>query len=277
MSAIGSPSYKLAKELTRILTPLAGNTTQAVKNSTSFVDRIHDIEIEPQDWMISFDVTNLFKQVPVDEALRVVEERLSSDGSLKERTSIPTSQLMELIELCRRSTYFQFQDSFFEQTHVAAMGSPLSSVIANLYMEHLEENALRTSPLPPRLWLHYVDETFVIWPHEQDELQRFHDHLNGQHPNIKFTIEHEKENKLASLGVLVTRSETRLYAGVYRKPNHTDRYIHFHSHHHQRTIIGVLRYTCITEPTESVTPHRESLNSSTSRVFSKPTASPKTW
>ena len=148
MSAIGPQSYKLAKELARILTPLAGNTMHAVKNSTSFVDRIHVIGIELQDQMISFDVTNLFTQVPVDEALRVVEERLSADDSLKERTSIPTPQLIELIELCLRSTYFQFQDRFFEQTDGAAMGSPLSPVIANLYMEHLEENALQTAPLP---------------------------------------------------------------------------------------------------------------------------------
>ena len=244
VSAIGSPSYKLAKELARILTPLTGNTMHAVKNSTSFVDRIHEIEMGPQDRMISFDVTNLFTQVPVDEALRVVEERLSADDSLKERTSIPTPQLIELIELCVRSTYFQFQDKFFEQTDGAAMGSPLSPVLANLYMEHLEENALRTAPLPPRLWLRYVDDTFVIWSHGQDELQRFHEHLNGQHPNIKFTIEHEKENKLAFLDVHVTRSETRLCTGVYRKPTHTDRYIPFHSHHHQRTITGVLRCMC---------------------------------
>ena len=71
------------------------------------------------------------------------------------------------------------------------MGSPLSPVIANLYMEHLEENALQTAPLPPRLWLRYVDDAFVICPHGQDELQRFHEHLNGQHPNIKFTIKHD--------------------------------------------------------------------------------------
>ena len=99
VSTIGSPSYKLAKELTRILTPLAGNTMHAMKNSMSFVDRIHEIGIEPQDRIISFNVTNLFMQIPVDEALRVVEERLSADDSLKERTSIPIPQLIELVEL----------------------------------------------------------------------------------------------------------------------------------------------------------------------------------
>ena len=118
---------------------------------------------------------------------------------------------------------------------------PLSPVVANLYMEHLEETALQTAHLAPRLWLRYVDDTFVVWPHGQDELDCFHEHLNVQRNNIKFTIEHEKESKLAFLDVQVTRSDTRLSTGVYRKPTHTDRYIPFHSHYHQRTITGALR------------------------------------
>ena len=235
------PSYRFAEKLAWILTPLTGNTMQAVKNSVSSVDKIHEIKMEPQDQMISFDVTNLFTQVPMDEALRVVEKWLSADDSLKERTSISTSQLIELIELCLRSTYFQFQDKFFEQTDGAAMGSPPSPVITNLYMEHLEENALQTAPLSPRLWLHYVDDTFVLWPHGQDELQRFHEHLNGQHLNINITLEQENDNKPAFLDVQVTRSETRLSTGVYQKPTNMNCYIPFHSHHHQRTTTGVLR------------------------------------
>ena len=59
--------------------------------------------------------------------------------------------------------------------------------------------------------------------------------------NIKFTIEQEKDNKLAFLDVQVTRRETRLSTAVYRKPTQIDHYIPFHSHHHQRTITRVLR------------------------------------
>lgn len=44
----------------------------------------------PEDRLISFDVSNLFTQVPTDAALRMVEEKLSVDDSLKSRTRIPT-------------------------------------------------------------------------------------------------------------------------------------------------------------------------------------------
>ena len=38
---------------------------------------------------MSFDVTNLFTQVPIADALQVIEQRLSQDHSLLDRTAIP--------------------------------------------------------------------------------------------------------------------------------------------------------------------------------------------
>ena len=121
------------------------------------------------------------------------------------------------------------------------MGSPLLPVIANLYMESLEEAAISSAELQPNLWVRYVDDTFVIWTHGQEELHQFHQHLNNQHSNIQFTMEEESGCELAFLDVLVTRKDERLLTSVYRKPTHTERYIPFNSHHHRKTITGVLR------------------------------------
>ena len=121
------------------------------------------------------------------------------------------------------------------------MGSPLSPIVANLFMENLVEEAIRSAPLQPKLWCQYIDDTFVIWPHGQEELHRFHQHLNNLHPNIPFTMEEEKECTLPFLDILITRRSNSLSTSVYRKPTHTERYIPFSSHHHPKTITGVLR------------------------------------
>ncbi len=129
----------------------------------------------------------------------------------------------------------------YEQTDGAAMGSPLSPIIANLFMEHLEEEAIQSAPFQPAVWTRYVDDTFVIWQHGEEELARFHQHLNQQSPNIQFTMEREKEGRIAFLDVLVSRDGDHLSTSVYRKPTHTDRYIPFNSHHHPRVLTGVMR------------------------------------
>jgi hypothetical protein len=69
------------------------------------------------------------------------------------------------------------------------MGSQLSPVIANLFMETFEQEALELAPLKPKLWKRYVDDAFVVWPHGRESLDQFLNHLNSLHSSIKFTME----------------------------------------------------------------------------------------
>ncbi|XP_071440278.1 uncharacterized protein [Hetaerina americana] len=113
------------------------------------------------------------------------------------------------------------------------MGSPLSPVIANFYMEKFEKSAIETISKKPKLWLRYVDDTFVIWQHGTQELNDFLRHLNNQHRAIKFRMELEKNKQIPFLDVLVKRKEDGgLGHAVYRKATHTDRYLNSLSHHH---------------------------------------------
>ena len=148
-----------------------------MKNSTHFASDAHTMEIEDGDLLVSFDVVSLFTQVPIDEALKVIEQRLKEDETLMDRTSIPVEDICELTKLCLKSTYFQYQDQFYEQIEGAAMGSPLSPIIANIYMEHFEEKTLSSAPLKPKVWRRYVDDTFVLWSHSQETLEAFLNHL----------------------------------------------------------------------------------------------------
>ena len=104
------------------------------------------------------------------------------------------------------------------------MGSPISPIVANLFMEGLEVQTINTSTTPPALWKRYVDDTFTIM--KKDNRNSFLQHLNSIHPNIKFTCEETRsDGSMPFLDVLITPEEDgSLKTSVYRKPTHTDRY-----------------------------------------------------
>ena len=107
------------------------------------------------------------------------------------------------------------------------MGSPVSPIVANLYMEYLEQKALSTTPTPPRFWCRYVDDTFVI--HKEDNKQGFLQYINSVDPAIKFTVEDNKEDgSIPFLDAIVKpEADGTLSITVYRKPTHTDQYLQY--------------------------------------------------
>ena len=98
--------------------------------------------------MISFDIEALFTSVPIEPAISIIKKLLEEDKNLHQRTTMTVKQISYLLEFCLRTTYFTFQGKMYEQIKGAAMGSPISPLVANLFMEDLETRALATAPSP---------------------------------------------------------------------------------------------------------------------------------
>nr|XP_060615776.1 uncharacterized protein LOC132765511 [Anolis sagrei ordinatus] len=184
------------------------------------LEKISNFKSNTNDKLISFDVVSLFTMVPVADTMALINQKFPED-------------ITALFHHCLTTSYFQWDNEFYKQKDGVAMGSPLSPVIANFYMEHFEKQALETATKKPTIWFRYVDDTFTIWSHGEEELNRFLDHLNSIHPKIQFTMEKENEGRLPFPDVLVIRKpDQQLGHTVYRKPTHTDRYLHKNSNHH---------------------------------------------
>ena len=110
------------------------------------------------------------------------------------------------------------------------MGSPVSPIVANLCMEvRIVDLAFSASSVPLRIWKRYVNDSFVII--EKDAVSSFHGTLNTCDPKISFTIELEKNGKIAFLDTLVSRTNGVVVIDIFRMPTHTDLYLDFSSHH----------------------------------------------
>ena len=102
------------------------------------------------------------------------------------------------------------------------MGSLVSAVVDNLYMEFFEELALETVPIRPRLWKRYVDDTFCIL--RKGSTKELLHHLSGVRPTI--IVEQQEDRKSLFLDTLQRKREDgSLDVSVYRKPTHMDQYL----------------------------------------------------
>jgi len=160
VNTIGGPTYLLAKFLASKLKPLVGRTDSFVKESSSFINELKGIILGPDDRFVSFYVVSLYTCIPIKEAIDVISRVTDPDTA-------------HLVEICLTSTFFSFEGEFFEQTCGVAMGSPLSPVVTNLFMENFESKALSSSLFQPRLWKRFVDDTCVVWPHGKEKLDLF--------------------------------------------------------------------------------------------------------
>ena len=197
----------------------------------SILKVLSETELKFCSKLTSFHSQTLFTSIPIPSALEVMKKKLEQDTELQKRTIMPVDTILELLAFCLNNTYFVFQDTFYEQTKGAAMGSPISPIIANIFMEAFEQRVITTALHPPRVWKRYVDDTLVV--QQQKHQEEFLHHINTVDPSIQFTVEEAKEDgSIPFLDTIIRPEEDgRFTIGVYRKPTHTGLYLPWDSNH----------------------------------------------
>ena len=176
VSACGMSTYNLAKYLTKILKVYIGHTSSFFKDCKDPMDKLKSIKLQDNEELISFDVSALFTSIPVNQALDVINQLIinhQTDMEFKFKVRqawyevadhLDREDVMLLLKIVLNNCVFSFQGQFYKQLHGAAMGSPCSSVVANIDMEYFEKRAL--GPELPisftiETWLRYVDDVLT--------------------------------------------------------------------------------------------------------------------
>ena len=97
----------------------------------------------------------------------------------------------------------------YRQIFGVPMGSCISPILADIFMEFVEHRAISTFHTAPKLWVRYVDDTFCVI--EQQYAEEFHKHLNSILPSITFTLERVQNQSLHSLMLKLHETKTILF------------------------------------------------------------------
>ena len=98
------------------------------------------------------------------------------------------------------------------------MGSPLASVVANIFMSFSEFKWLNKYNIHKlQFYLRYVDDILAAFEKEQDSLN-FLNCGNNKHANIKFTIEKQVNHSIAFLDIFISGMDNQnLTLQIYNK------------------------------------------------------------
>ena len=107
---------------------------------------------------MSFDITSLFTNVPLDEVISICVDFLYQ-SRLTSVPSFPESVFVELMELSTKSVSFNFNDNMYRQVDRISMGSSLRSILANIFVGFYEKLLFDRFPKP----YSYMVDTFACF------------------------------------------------------------------------------------------------------------------
>ena len=80
-----------------------------ISDSFTFAKTMQNLDIDPNVFMCSFDVSNLFTNVPLDEAIKIYLEALYDDSDLQ--PLIPKDVFVESMKSATSSVEFSFKNT----------------------------------------------------------------------------------------------------------------------------------------------------------------------
>jgi hypothetical protein len=99
---------------------------------------------------------------------------------------------MDLVGMCLNSTYFLLGDRFYEQASGLAVGSPLSPILADHYMERMKKRIREEDTEGViKFWKHYVDDVFAIISKRGNPTMIL-ELANSISATVKLTLERER-------------------------------------------------------------------------------------
>ena len=128
-----APGFKTAKKLvTLIKDNVFLKNNHIIVNNTDFINKVKDIKLQPSYKLASIDIVNLYTNIPANQTLDILNDNLHDTNKLDTQL---IKELITILRLILQQNYFTFNGNYYIQTEGLAMGSPLSGLLADIYLD----------------------------------------------------------------------------------------------------------------------------------------------
>ena len=219
LSMPGSAYYKIAKQVAEWMAVIP--EAQIKSSSKQISDQIKILGLNEDEEMVSFDVTALYTNVPVKEAIELAAERLYA-GDLP-IPPVDKQTFIKLTELSSLDVIMSTHQGYYKQVDGLAMGSPPAPYLANIWLSVYDPIIKGQA----KIYQRYMDD--ILTAIHKNKIDDKLSQINNLHDNLKFTSESEIEGRLPFLDLCIVHSDTELYTTWYTKPTDTGLIMNFHA------------------------------------------------
>ena len=172
VNSIGSITEKLSEFVDENIKNLAQQVPSYIKDTTHFLTLIQDKTTNPDDLLVTIDVSSLYTNIIHEEGLDAMEQWMIANNTSLQRANL----IKTLGNLVLKNNYFEFNGNLYLQKQGTAMGTRMAPNYAIIYMHKIETELLQKTTLKPSFFKRFIDDIFTM--------------INSHHPTIKFTAEH---------------------------------------------------------------------------------------
>jgi hypothetical protein len=199
-------------------------------NTTHCAESLIKLNVLPTSKIITLDITNLYTNIPSKETIELVYHMLQE--------MIPDSkklhdEINELLKITIFQNYFVSDNTIWQQENGTPMGSPISGILAEIFLQNLEKkwypNIINSRHI--QYIGRYVDDVLIVFDSALTTANKILLDHNKMHPNNKYTMEIEENQYICYLDLNIHRNTNNIQLGIYRKLTSTDIIIPHSSNH----------------------------------------------
>jgi hypothetical protein len=140
INSIYASTHKIAKHIYQRFKDLINlKNKYKITNTTKFADNVSKLKLNPEHKLLTIDIKDLYVKIPISCTLNIAKKLLNKncvDGHI-------TRHIMSILKMTMNQNYFRYEGKFYKPTSGVTTGSHLSSNIAEIFLQDLEQSGLK--------------------------------------------------------------------------------------------------------------------------------------